>query len=53
MKKNMRGSGNNVRAVKQETREIKDSVIKIERHMFYFNDGMSNLTNYVKVKIVN
>ena len=49
MKQNQKGSSINVRSVKQETKEIKESVIKIENHIRYFNMGMRTFTDFVKV----
>ena len=52
MKQNGRTSGSNVRAAKQDTKDIRTRVIKMESLMYHFNEGMTNLTNYVKVSIV-
>lgn len=49
MKLNMKGSSTTIRSVKQETREIKESVVQIESHMRHYNAGMGTLTNFVKV----
>lgn len=51
MKQNQKGFSTNVRSVKQETREIKEGVVKIENHMKYYNVGMRTLTDFVKVRI--
>lgn len=51
MKVNVKGSVNTIRSVKQETKEIKESVVKIENHMMHYNTGMLTLTNYVKVNL--
>lgn len=50
MKVNMKGNSTTIRAVKQETKEIKEGVTKIENHMRHYNVGMGTLTNFVKVK---
>lgn len=52
MKQNDRAHGTTIRAVKQETKEIRSGVIKIENHMSHYNGGMDALTNYVKVNFL-
>ena len=49
MKQNIRASYTNVRALKQDTKDIKGSVVRIESQMSHFNGGMINLANHVKV----
>lgn len=49
VKYNCRGHGINIRSVKQDTKEIRTTVLKLENHMSHYNEGMMHLTNYVKV----
>ena len=51
MKVNMKGFSTTVRSLKQESKEIKEGVVKIESHMKHYNVGMGTLTNFVKVII--
>lgn len=49
MKQNVRASSNTIRSVKQDTQEIRSSIVRIENHMDHYNVGMNNLINHVKV----
>lgn len=53
VKHNGRGQSNNIRSVKQDTKDIRSSVLNLESHVKHFNGGMNDLTNYVKVIIVH
>lgn len=49
MKLNMRVLTDNTRSSKQDTKEIKTTVTRIENHMVNYNNGMLKLTNFMKV----
>ena len=53
MKLKMRNLNDNTIMVKQETKEIKSTVLKIDDKMTQYHEEMQNIKNWLKVKINN
>lgn len=49
VKHNGRGQSNNIRSIKQDTKDIRSGMLNLESQVKHFNGGMNDLTNYVKV----
>lgn len=49
MKGQIRLVSDNTRLIKQEGRETNGAVLRIEKHMAQYNEGMMKITNFVKV----
>ena len=49
MKQNIKVIVDNTRSSKQDSKEMKGSVRRIDRHMEHFNAAMIKLTNFIKV----
>lgn len=49
MKMQLKKVVGNTATTKVDTQELKVSVARIDTHMLNYNEGMKNLSNYVKV----
>ena len=51
MKGQVRLLSDNTRIIKQECRQTNGGVLRLEKHMAQYNEGMLKITNFVKVTI--
>lgn len=53
MKHNVKASSTNVRATKQDTKDIRTRIIKLENYIAHIMEVLRDLSNHIKVKCTN